>query len=316
MIDETGRPIVTIGTRGSALAMWQAEYVMRRLQSLRSDRHFVLSRITTSGDVDQKSALAEIGTRGVFVKEIQSALLSRRIDLGIHSLKDLPSDLTPQLMLPAFCPREDARDALVSREGLKLAELPPGSRVGTGSPRRAVQLKLLRPDLAIADIRGNVDTRVRKTLRGDYDAVVLAAAGLKRLGLDGHIAEYLPLSDMIPAPGQGIVAVEARAADDELLAVVDAIDDRDARIAAAAERAFVRALGGGCTTPLAAHATMVNGGVLRIEGLLASPDGATMVRDVVEGDSDQPEAAGEELARRIIAAGGPDLLAQLLPPGA
>ncbi len=314
MIDEAGRIIVTIGTRGSALAMWQAEYVMRRLQALRSDRHFVLKAITTSGDVDQKSALAEIGTRGVFVKEIQSALLSRRIDLGVHSLKDLPSEMHPQLALPAFCPREDPRDALVTKDGRKLADLPSGARVGTGSPRRAAQLRVLRPDLAMEPIRGNVDTRVRKALRGDFDAVVLAAAGLRRLGLDGHIAEYLPLSEVIPAPGQGIVAVETRALDDELLAVVAGIDDPDARIAAMAERAFVRALGGGCTTPLAAHATILNGGVLRIEGLLASPEGASMVRDVVDGDRDQPEAAGEELARRILAASGPELLAQLTPP--
>lgn len=310
MIDATGKPIVVIGTRGSALALWQSEYVMRRLQALHSDHSFVLKRITTGGDLDQKSALAEIGTRGVFVKEIQSALLSGEIDLGIHSLKDLPSELDPRLVLAAFGPREDPRDALVSREMVPLSELPPGARVATGSPRRAVQLKLARPDLVIEDIRGNVDTRVRKVLRGDFDAVVLAAAGLRRLGLESHIAEYLPLSTMLPAPGQGIIAVEARAEEIAVLRIAAAVDDPDAHLAARAERAFVRALGGGCTIPLAAHAT-AEGGTLRIEGLLASPDGAILVRDRVDGDIAFPEFAGEQLADRIVASSGPELLDQL-----
>lgn len=310
MIDATGKPIVVIGTRGSALALWQAEYVMRRLQALHSDHSFVLKRITTGGDLDQKSALAEIGTRGVFVKEIQSALLSGEIDLGIHSLKDLPSELDPRLVLAAFGPREDPRDALISREMVPLSELPPGARVATGSPRRAVQLKLIRPDLVIEDIRGNVDTRVRKVLRGDFDAVVLAAAGLRRLGLESHIAEYLPFSTMLPAPGQGIIAVEARAEEIAVLRIAAAVDDPDAHLAARAERAFVRALGGGCTIPLAAHAT-AEGGTLRIEGLLASPDGAILVRDRVDGDIAFPEFAGEQLADRIVASSGPELLDQL-----
>lgn len=303
------RPIV-IGTRGSALAVWQAEYVVQRLRAAHPDRQFVLQRIQTRGDVDLKSPLAEIGSTGVFVKEIESALLSGQIDVGVHSLKDLPSELDPRLELAATGPREDPRDALVSRERLSLAQLPKGARIGTSSPRRAAQLKALRPDLLVEDIRGNVDTRVRKALEGTLDAVVLAAAGLRRLGLEEHVTEYLPPSVMLPAPCQGIMGVEARAGDGDVLALSTAFDDPSARAAARAERAFVRALGGGCTTPLGAHA-VIDGSALRIDGLLATPDGARLLRDTVEGDARSPEKAGEELAGRILAAGGREILAQI-----
>ncbi len=303
------RPIV-VGTRGSALARWQAEYVIQRLRAHHPDRRFVLKPLQTRGDVDRKSSLAEIGTRGIFVKEIQNALLSGEIDLGIHSLKDLPSETHPQLALAAAGPREDPRDALVSHTGLSLAELQPGARVGTGSPRRAAQLRAYRRDLAVENVRGNVDTRVRKALEGGFDGVVLAAAGLHRLGLESHIAEYLSLSIMLPAPCQGIVAVEARAGDGEMLAMAAAADDPSAHLAARAERAFVRALGGGCTTPLGAHA-ILEGGILRMEGLLATPDGTRLLREKVEGDAAFPERAGEDLAGRILAAGGRELLEEI-----
>lgn len=303
------RPII-IGTRGSALAVWQAEYVARQLRAAHPDTEFVLQRIQTRGDVDLKSPLAEIGSTGVFVKEIENALLSGQIDLGVHSLKDLPSELNSRLELVATGPREDPRDALVSREGVPLAQLPNGARVGTSSPRRAAQLKSLRPDLVVEDVRGNVDTRVRKALQGSLDAVVLAAAGLRRLGLEGHVTEYLSPSVMLPAPCQGIMGVEARAGDDDVLALAAAFNDPTARTAARAERAFVRALGGGCTTPLGAHA-VVDGDALRIDGLLATPDGARLLREMVMGDKGFPEKAGEELAGRILAAGGREILAQI-----
>lgn len=309
MLASAGRPIV-VGTRGSALAVWQAEYVARQLRAVHPERDFVLQRIQTRGDVDLKSPLAGMGSTGVFVKEIESALLSGQIDLGIHSLKDLPSELDPRLELAATGTREDPRDALISREGLPLARLPKGARVGTSSPRRAAQLKAFRPDLMIEDVRGNVDTRVRKALEGGLDAVVLAAAGLRRLGLEGHVTEYLPPSVMLPAPCQGIVGVEARAGDGEVLALAAAFDDPVARAAARAERAFVRALGGGCTTPLGAHA-VIDGGILRIDGLLATPDGGRLLRVTVEGDARFPEKAGEELADRMLAAGGREILAQI-----
>ncbi len=306
---KANRPIV-IGTRGSALAIWQAEHVVQRLRTAHPDREFVLQRIQTRGDVDLKSPLAEIGSTGVFVKEIESALLSGQIDVGVHSLKDLPSELDPRLELAATGPREDPRDALVSRDGLPLAQLPAGARIGTSSPRRAAQLKALRPDLAVADVRGNVDTRVRKALEGNLDAVVLAAAGLRRLGLEGRVTEYLSPSIMLPAPCQGIMGVEARAGDDDVLALAAAFDDPASRAASRAERAFVRALGGGCTTPLGAQA-VIDGSTLRIDGLLATPDGGKMLRETVEGDARFPEKAGEELAGRLLAAGGREILAQI-----
>jgi hydroxymethylbilane synthase len=303
------RPVL-IGTRGSALALWQAEYVVQQLRAAHPDREFILHRIQTRGDVDLRSPLAEMGSTGVFVKEIEGALLSGQIDLGVHSLKDLPSELDPRLTLAAVSPREDPRDALVSREKLPLAWLPAGARVGTSSPRRAAQLRAYRPDLVVQDIRGNVDTRVRKVLEGIFDAAVLAAAGLRRLNLTSSVTEYLPVSTMLPAPCQGIVGVEARAGDSEVLALTAILDDPSSSLAARSERAFVRALGGGCTTPLGAHAVM-DGSTLRIDGLLATPDGARLLRDSVEGEARFPEKAGEELARRILAAGGSEILAAL-----
>ncbi len=310
MNSATGRPIV-VGTRGSNLALWQAEYVMGRLRARYPDRTFLLKPIQTRGDVDLRSPLAEIGARGVFVKEIESALLSGEIDLGVHSLKDLPSELHPRLTLAAVSPREDPRDVLISAGGLGLDALPSGARIGTGSPRRAAQLKAYRPDLAVQGLRGNVGTRVRKALEGGFDGVVLAAAGLRRLGLEAHVTEYLPLSIVLPAPGQGIVAVEARADDQEVLDIVAAADDPLSRLAARAERAFVQALGGGCTTPLGAFA-WVEGDTLLLEGVLATPDGAKLLRERVEGGAAAPERIGEDLARLILAAGGPEILAELV----
>jgi hydroxymethylbilane synthase len=309
LASSTERTIV-IGTRGSVLALWQAEWVARQLQERHPERRFVLRRIQTRGDVDQRSPLAQIGTQGVFVKEIESALVSREIDVGVHSLKDLPSELDVRLDLVATCSREDPRDALVSRAGFTLMRLPRGARIGTSSPRRAAQLRSFRPDLLAVDIRGNVDTRVRKVMAGDFDGAILAAAGLRRLGLEDRVTEYLSRSVMLPAPCQGIVGVESRAGDEEVMALAATIEHPAARMAAGAERAFVRALGGGCTTPLAAHA-VVEGDTIRVDGLLATVDGTRVLRDSVEGDSRDPEKLGELLARRILAAGGTEILATL-----
>lgn len=309
-----GRDIIVIGTRSSALAMWQAEHTKAALEAAFPAKRFILKHVQTRGDLDHRSSLAEIGTRGVFVKEIENALLSGEIDLGVHSLKDLPSDLHPGLTLEAMSAREDPRDVLVSKGKLPLADLPKGGRIGTSSPRRAAQVSLLRPDLRTENIRGNVDTRVRKVMDGDYDATILAAAGLHRLGLVAQIAEYLPLSSMLPAPGQGIVAVETRADDEEIQQVVRAIDDSVAHLAARAERAFVRALGGGCTTPLGAYAT-IGGGTLEMRGMLATPDGRVLLREAVTGSATAPEHAGELLAERLLAAGGVEILKEIAELG-
>lgn len=301
---------IVIGTRASPLATWQAEYVKRALEEAFPGREFVLKAVQTQGDVDRKAALAEIGTRGIFIKEIQDALLSGEIDLGVHSLKDLPSEAHPGLALAAVSSREDARDVLVSRGKLPLARLPRGGRVGTSSPRRAAQLRAVRPDLSTENIRGNVDTRVRKVTGGGYDATILAAAGLHRLALRDHIAEYLPFSTMMPAPCQGIIGVEARAGDREILEMGRRIDHETTHLAARAERAFVRALGGGCTTPLGAYAE-VRGRTVEVSGVLATPDGRQLIRQAVTGEASTPEAAGELLARQIEASGGAAILATL-----
>ena len=304
------KAIIVIGTRASALALWQAEYVKTALESAFPARRFVLLPVQTRGDLDHGSALSEIGTRGVFIKEIEDSLIAGEIDLGVHSLKDLPSELHPDLALAATSPREDPRDVVVSRGKLTLADLPAGARIGSSSPRRAAQVKAIRPDLTIENIRGNVDTRVRKVTEGSFDATILAAAGLHRLGLQESIAEYLPISAMLPAPCQGIIAVEARARDSEILEMARRIDDGTAHLAARAERAFVRGLGGGCDTPIGAYAEIM-GDTLTIRGVLATPDGQRLLRETVTGDAASPEAAGAELARKIANAGGREILAEL-----
>ena len=313
MTDSSIRPIV-VGTRGSALALWQAEYVVRRLRARHPDRRFEIKPIRTRGDVVREAALADIGARGVFVKEIQSALLSGEVDLGVHSLKDLPSEPAPGVALAAVSPREDPRDVLVSHHGCTLAELPGGARLGTSSPRRSAQLRAFRPDLVVESIRGNVDTRVRKARGPELDGVVLAAAGLRRLGLADQISEYIAPSVLLPAPGQGIIGVEARADDAECLALAASIDDAATHLAARAERAFVRALGGGCTTPLAAYAQM-RADTIHIQGALASPDGRCLLREELVATAADPELAGIELARRLLADGGDVILAEIKHAG-
>jgi len=301
---------LVIGTRGSALALWQAQLVAQRLSSRYPDRRYPLQIIRTHGDITAQVALAEIGTRGIFVKEIEAALLAGEIDLGVHSLKDLPSTLPFGLTLAAVSERDDPRDALITRHCCPLDRLPLGARIGTSSPRRAAQLLAARPDLAVESIRGNVDTRVRKAQEGAYDGIVLAAAGLRRLGLEGNISQYLPLTSMLPAPGQGVIAIEARADDQEALDLVQGIDDIPTHLAARAEWAFVRAVGGGCSTPLGAYAT-VQGDTIIMQGLIASPDGKHLVRDTWSGTVSDPEALGRELATRLWAAGGKLILEAL-----
>lgn len=314
-----------VGTRGSALARAQTDMAVVRLQALRPDLEITIQIIKTKGDLVQHKPLAGIGDRGLFTREIEAALLDGRIDLAVHSLKDLPTDLPPGLAIGAVLEREDARDVLVSRRGYSLDSLPLGARVGTGSLRRAAQILAYRPDLRIVDIRGNVDTRLRKAATEEYDAVVLAAAGLHRLGLAHYITAYLPLEVMLPAVGQGALAIEVRADDDgqgdeansrdaQICRLASLLDDFPTRAATAAERAFLRALGGGCRVPVAAYgevvpATTAQGlpdgdssgvglGLLRLRGLVASPDGRQVWRGEIKGKPEEAEALGEELAQQ------------------
>lgn len=298
---------ITIGTRGSTLALWQTEHIANKLRTLWPDCEFVIKKIKTQGDRVLDVPLAKVGSQGLFVKEIENALLSGEIDLGVHSLKDMPSQLTAGLEFGAISQREDPRDVLVSRLGVTLAALPPGARVGTSSPRRSAQLLALRPDLTIADLRGNLDTRLRKAMAEDYDAMVLAAAGIKRLGFQDRIVEYLPLDRCLPAVGQGALAVEIRQGDSRIARLVGPLDASDVHVAVTAERAFMRALGGGCQAPVGSYG-LVQDGELWLRGVVAALDGRRVVRVELRGDAAEPELLGARLANVAISQGAKEIL--------
>lgn len=298
----------TLGTRGSRLALVQTEEVLRELRRHHPGREFQVKVIKTRGDKDTVTPLPVLG-RGVFSSEIERELLDHRIDLAVHSLKDLPGTLPQGLTLAAFPERADARDVLVSRSGATLAKLPPGAVVGTSSPRRAALVREARPDLRAESVRGNVDTRVRKALAGEYDAIVLAAAGLVRLGQQDVVTEHLDPERFIPAIGQGTMAVEVREDDAELIDLLRSVDHGPTRVATTAERSFLRHVGGGCKVPVAAYAT-VHGGTVRLRGLVASPDGARVYRRVLDAPVAEAEAAGVRLVEALEAAGAKDLLAR------
>ncbi len=296
------RRTLTIGTRGSKLALVQSEIVRQALLNMRPDLDVRLERITTKGDVAQDRPLSEIGGNGLFVTQIEVALRAGGIDLAVHSAKDLSSALPGDMALAAFLPRADARDVLVSRDGSRLMDLPPGARVGTSSPRRTCQLFALRPDLASLDIRGNVDTRLRKLRDGEYDAIVLAAAGLERLDMLDCATEWFDPNAMVPAVAQGALAAEVRADDPFMRELVGKLDDPATSIAIRAERAFLARIGGGCSLPVGAYAT-VAGDTLHIIGMIGALDGR-MVRDERVGTASNPEQAGATLAGDMLANGG------------
>jgi hydroxymethylbilane synthase len=285
---------VTIGTRGSALALRQTELVVSALRERHPSVRFAVKTIQTGGDRNQRDRISQIGDKGVFVRPIESALLSGEIDVAVHSLKDVPSDVQPDgLVIAAFSPREDARDVLIARHGATLDHLAPGSQVGTGSLRRRAQLNEVRPDLAVLDIRGNVDTRLRKLDAGEYDAIVLAAAGVRRLGLEARVSQYLSVTRFVPDAGQGIIAIQTRAGDDSA-ALISSIDDADSRAAALAERAVVQALGADCRSPVGAYADPTDGGGVLI-GMAAPEDCSFVVRERVDMMASDPGAAGHRL---------------------
>ncbi len=304
------RAAVTVGTRGSALARAQTECVRELLKTAWPGLACEVRPIVTEGDRTQASGepLPEIGGKGLFTAELEQALRDGEIDLAVHSLKDLPTEDSPGVVIGAVCLREDVRDCLVARDGLTLAELPAGAVVGTSSLRRAAQLRALRPDLEIRSIRGNVDTRVRKVREGEFDAILLAAAGIRRLGLEDDVTEWLSTETMLPAPGQGALAVQCRADDEPVVALLAAIDDPGTRAATTAERAFLRALGAGCTAPVAAHAESVNLSHVEMAALVASTDGREVCR--VEGQG-EPEELGERLAGEALAVGADRILREV-----
>lgn len=280
---------------------------MQQLRQLRPGRSFALELIRTEGDEVSNVPLAQFGSRGVFVKEIEAALLAGQVDLAVHSLKDLPSQSDAGLVLAAVGEREDVRDVLVSRHNLPLAGLPPGALIGTSSPRRAAQIKAFRRDFVTADLRGNLDTRLRKAARGDYDGVVLAAAGIHRLGMQDRITEYLPVAVSVPAAGQGVLAVETREGDEEIISLVQDLDCAPVRQAITAERAFTRALGGGCQAPAGVYAEDRQG-VLHVIGAVVSLDGERVLRAAVTGPDTAAVALGEALAADLLAQGAAAIL--------
>lgn len=291
---------LVVGTRGSLLAQWQTNYVLAALKQIAPEIEIETRIIKTSGDKDQTRTLAELGGLGAFTKEIENALLSHEIDFAVHSLKDLPTELSVGLALAAITERADPRDCVVSRHHLSLMQLPPGARIGTSSARRSAQVRALRPDAQIIPLRGNVDTRLRKAQTEAYDAIVIAAAGIIRLGHAGEITEYLARDTFFPDPGQGALAIEIRADDAELASLIAHLDHAPTRMAVTAERAFLRALGGGCRLPIGAYAEM-RGGQLHLDALIASDDGTDITHGESAGDPLAAEELGTKLAARLSA---------------
>lgn len=289
--------IITLGTRGSKLALVQTELVRAALQRAHPQIQTRIETITTKGDIVLDRPLSAIGDKGLFVTEIEEALRQRRIDLAVHSAKDLPSQLPPDMRIAAYAQRADPRDVLITYSGERLDTLPADALVGTSSLRRACQLQHMRPDLRIADLRGNVDTRLRKLHEGQYDAIILAAAGLQRLGLTAQVTEWLQPDRMIPAVAQGALAIEVRSDDQDMLALLAPLNDQETHLAVTAERAFLACIGGGCQLPIGAYA-QVDGTQLRIIGMIGTSEGR-MVRGELQGQRNAPEELGVQLAAQL-----------------
>ena len=299
-----------IATRRSRLALWQAEHVKARLEALHAGLAVELLPLSTRGDELLEARLDQVGGKGLFVKELESALEDGRADLAVHSMKDVPAGLPPGFCLAAILEREDARDALVCARYASLAGLPPGARVGTSSLRRAAQVAARHPQLQLLTLRGNVETRLAKLDRGEYDAILLAAAGLKRLGLASRIRALLPVEDCLPAPGQAALGVECLEARAGLLALLAPLAHAPSAACVRAERAVSRALGGSCTIPLGAYAELA-GDRLRLRALVAAPDGARMAQAECEGAASDPEGLGARAAALLRARGAEQILAAL-----
>lgn len=320
-------PNLIIGSRGSRLALWQSHQIKAELQQLHSELSVEIEIIRTTGDKLTEASLAQIGGKGVFTKEIEEALLAGRVDLAVHSLKDLPTTLPEGLHVAAITAREDVRDALIVRPDLatrirSLKYLPQGARVGTSSLRRAAQLRHLRPDLQILELRGNVETRLRKLDEGEYEAIILASAGLIRLGLADRITERIPTDVLLPAVGQGALGIETRVADSRTNYLVEPLNHWPTRHATQGERALLRALGGGCAVPIAARgyleseATDDSGESFVLEALVTDIEGRESVYDVIVGSPFRSEELGEKLAEKLLAAGASRILADILPESA
>jgi hydroxymethylbilane synthase len=300
---------IRLGSRGSTLALWQAGHVKSEIER-RVGCGVEIVKIKTTGDMILDVPLAKVGGKGLFVKEIEDALLSRRVDLAVHSMKDVPTELPEGLGIVCITKREDPRDAFLSVKYARFEDLPRGATVGTSSLRRQTQLLGLRPDLAIGQLRGNLDSRIRKMEEGRYDAIVLAAAGLRRLGWDRKIRQYLPAEMSLPAIGQGALGIEVRIDDSRTLDAVGFLNDRDTAVAVRAERGFLKRLEGGCQVPIAAHG-LVEGDAVRLSGLIGRPDGTEILRGSRSGSAGDPESIGVALADELLARGGKAILEEV-----
>lgn len=308
------RDEIVVGSRGSVLALEQTRWVIERLKRAHPRTAFRIEHIHTTGDNILDVALAKIGDLGLFTKEIEKALIEGSIDLAVHSMKDVPTEIPPGLVIGAVTAREDPGDVLITRDGQNLENLVPGSRVGTSSLRRQAQILAFRPDLRIITMRGNLQTRLRKLDEGQVDALVLARAGLKRLGMEQRISQLIPPHVCLPAVGQGALGVESRADDDVILTMLRPLDDPTSRITVEAERAMLRRLQGGCQVPIGALGRL-QGQELILEGLVAALDGRRLVRAIETGSPDEPVVLGEQVAEQLLERGGREILAGLRERG-
>ncbi|MBA6253610.1 MULTISPECIES: hydroxymethylbilane synthase [unclassified Colwellia] len=302
---------VRIATRKSALALWQAEYVKAQLEHFHAGIIVELVPMTTKGDIILDTPLAKVGGKGLFVKELEVAMLEDRADIAVHSMKDVPVEFPEGLGLEVICPREDPRDAFVSNTINSLAELPQGAVVGTSSLRRQCQIKAMRPDLDIRDLRGNVNTRLKKLDNGEYDAIILAAAGLIRLAMPERIQEFIEPEVMLPANGQGAVGIECRTNDEALKALLAPLGCETTRIRVLAERAMNRALEGGCQVPIGSYAVIQNNGQVFLRGLVGATDGSEILTSEITGESKDAEQLGNILAEQLLEKGADKILRQV-----
>jgi len=303
------RKEIRIGTRGSALALWQANWVKSELEKRYPKTTVSLTKIKTTGDKILDVPLAKVGGKGLFTKEIEEALLRKDVDIAVHSMKDVPTDFPAGLHLACITEREDVRDALISN-GAKLKELKEGALIGTSSLRRQTQLCHYRPDLRMEMLRGNVETRIRKQKEGEYDAVILAAAGVKRLGLADNVTEYISEEISIPAIGQGALGIECSIEDKAINELISFFNHYETSVAVRAERALLKRLEGGCQVPIAGHA-VVKDGKITLKGLVGSVDGKRIVKDSIEGDAKDYDRLGTEIAERLLSQGAKEILEEV-----
>ncbi|NIP31770.1 MAG: hydroxymethylbilane synthase [Candidatus Dadabacteria bacterium] len=291
--------MLRIGTRGSKLALWQANFVAQEIRNHLPDLSIDIKTIKTTGDINLSDSLSEIGGKGVFVKEIEEALLSKEIDIAVHSLKDVPSNLPDGLIIGSVLKRHNPKDCLVSKNGFEIDDLPEGAKVGTGSLRRKYQLQSISPKISVLPIRGNVDTRLKKLFSGEFDAIVLASAGLERLGLESNISQYFEIDEIIPAPCQGIIGIECRENDDNTLSIISEVNDNNTEITANLERSFLKTFGGDCTIPLGCYSS-IRKSEISVDAIFIDVDNSFMFKEKMTGNINEYEIIGEKVAKTLI----------------